>query len=89
MDESITILILPFYLDQGEVTISFAEKTCSSTAPFGQETNDNESEDDTAPPLSTLTPPTATEIQSSRAIGKTTGIILKSDNEIQKREARW
>jgi hypothetical protein len=43
MDESIEIIILRFYSDQGESTIikdNLAEKTYSSTAPIIQQNDD-------------------------------------------------
>ena len=89
-----------FCSDQGEGTTikaSLTEKTCSSTAPFTQET-DYESEDNTTLAFSTLErgccytdfstdiqSPTGIQMDNSevKSIGKT------NDKDIQKRAARW
>lgn len=111
MEDSIAIIILLFYSDQGEVTtvkVSLAEKKNVqqqfSTAPIRQETDDYESQHDTTLAFSTTSNEAAstdlsTKIQSPTgiqmdysevtAIGKTTGIIVMRDKDIQNREARW
>jgi hypothetical protein len=89
-----------FCSDQGKGTTikaSLTEKTCSSTAPFTQET-DYESEDNTTLAFSTLErgccytdfstdiqSPTGIQMDNSevKSIGKT------NDKDIQKRAARW
>ena len=94
-----------FCSDQGEGTtikVSLAEKTCSSSASVTQETDDYESEDDSTLQSTSneaaatdssieIQSPTGIQIDNSEviAIGKTTGIIVMRDKDIQKREARW